>query len=114
MKSQLSVLQRSEISNPPSYGARVVSICVLFMYTAILFSPQIALILNDEALFAEWKRNIATMAERIIGMRQELYRLLTEELHTPGTWEHIVNQIGMFRCVGAVCCFMCIGRRAWG
>ena len=25
MRSQLSVLQRSEISNPPSYGARVVS-----------------------------------------------------------------------------------------
>lgn len=25
MKSQLSVLQRSEISNPPTYGARLVS-----------------------------------------------------------------------------------------
>ena len=58
---------------------------------------QIAMILNDEALFAEWKRNIATMAERIIGMRRELYRLLTEELKTPGNWDHIINQIGMFR-----------------
>lgn len=28
VRSQLSVLQRSEISNPPSYGARVVSITV--------------------------------------------------------------------------------------
>ncbi|KAG6818201.1 hypothetical protein H0H87_000106 [Tephrocybe sp. NHM501043] len=79
VKSQLSVLQRSEISNPPTYGARVVS-----------------LILNDETLFEEWKEDIRTMAGRIIAMRKELYRLLTEELKTPGSWEHIVNQIGMF------------------
>lgn len=37
------------------------------------------------------------MAERIITMRHELYRLLTQELHTPGNWDHIINQIGMFR-----------------
>lgn len=39
------------------------------------------------------------MAGRIIDMRKELFRLLTEELHTPGNWDHIVNQIGMFRYV---------------
>ncbi|KAG6814303.1 hypothetical protein H0H92_013428 [Tricholoma furcatifolium] len=80
VKSQLSVLQRSEISNPPTYGARVVS-----------------LILNDETLFEEWKEDIRTMAGRIIAMRKELHRLLTEELKTPGNWDHIINQIGMFR-----------------
>ncbi|TFY73686.1 hypothetical protein EWM64_g10326 [Hericium alpestre] len=79
----MSVLQRSEISNPPSYGARVVS-----------------LILNDAGLFEEWKRDIATMAGRIIDMRKELYRLLTEELKTPGSWGHIVDQIGMFSFTG--------------
>lgn len=83
VKSQLSVLQRSEISNPPSYGARLVS-----------------LILNDSALFADWNRDIKTMAERIIFMRNELYRLLTEELKTPGSWVHIINQIGMFSFTG--------------
>ncbi|OAX42061.1 PLP-dependent transferase [Rhizopogon vinicolor AM-OR11-026] len=83
VKSQLSVLQRSEISNPPSHGARLVS-----------------LILNDSALFDEWNRDIKTMAERIISMRTELYRLLTEELHTPGSWVHIINQIGMFSFTG--------------
>ncbi|KAI0082749.1 aspartate aminotransferase [Panus rudis PR-1116 ss-1] len=82
VKSQLSVLSRSEISNPPSYGARVVS-----------------LILNDSTLFQEWQRDIKTMAGRIIDMRKELHRLLTEELKTPGNWDHIVNQIGMFRSV---------------
>ncbi|KAI5122083.1 hypothetical protein M0805_006065 [Coniferiporia weirii] len=83
VRSQLSVLQRSEISNPPTYGARIMS-----------------LIMNDAELFGEWKRDIETMAERIISMRKELFRLLTEELKTPGNWEHIVNQIGMFSFTG--------------
>ncbi|KAJ3726105.1 aspartate aminotransferase [Lentinula raphanica] len=83
VKSQLSVLQRSEISNPPTYGARIVT-----------------LILNDPALFEEWKRDISTMAGRIINMRKELHKILTEELHTPGNWDHIVNQIGMFSFTG--------------
>lgn len=55
------------------------------------------MILNDKTLFDEWKRDIQTMAGRIIEMRKELFRLLTEELKTPGNWDHIVNQIGMFR-----------------
>ncbi|KAG9119003.1 Aspartate aminotransferase, cytoplasmic [Ceratobasidium sp. 392] len=83
VKSQLSVLQRSEISNPPAHGARLVS-----------------LILNDPALFEEWKRDIKTMAHRIIAMRDELYAILTNELKTPGKWNHIVDQIGMFSFTG--------------
>ena len=39
------------------------------------------------------------MANRIIDMRKQLHQILTEELKTPGNWDHIVNQIGMFRCV---------------
>ena len=57
---------------------------------------QVSSILTDPELFAEWKRNVKTMAQRIIEMRAELHRLLTEELKTPGSWEHIVDQIGMF------------------
>lgn len=82
VRSQVSVLQRSEISNPPSHGARLVE-----------------LILNDPALFEEWKQDIKTMSGRIIAMRQELHRLLTQVYKTPGNWDHIINQIGMFRCV---------------
>lgn len=81
--SQLSVLARSEISNPPAHGARLV-----------------ALILNNPSLFEEWKRDIKTMSGRIIEMRKELRRLLTEEFKTPGNWDHIVNQIGMFSFTG--------------
>ncbi|KAL7283530.1 hypothetical protein ACG7TL_002964 [Trametes sanguinea] len=83
IKSQLSVLARAEISNPPAHGARLVS-----------------LILNSDELFEDWKRDIKTMAGRIIAMRKELHRLLTEELKTPGNWDHIVNQIGMFSFTG--------------
>ena len=63
------------------------------------FYHQVALILKNPELFEEWKADVQTMAGRIIEMRKELYRLLSEDLKTPGNWEHIVNQIGMFRCV---------------
>jgi aspartate aminotransferase len=63
------------------------------------------MLLTDEALFAQWKADIRTMAGRIIAMRDELFRLLTQELHTPGGWEHIIQQIGMFRCARpSACC----------
>src|SRR5260221_6293992 len=58
------------------------------------------LILNDAGLFEEWKTDIRTMAGRIIKMRHELHRQLTEVLRTPGNWDHIVRQIGMFSYTG--------------
>lgn len=58
-----------------------------------------SLILNNPILFEEWKQDIKTMAYRIIDMRQKLHAKLTNELKTPGNWDHIINQIGMFRYV---------------
>lgn len=55
------------------------------------------MILNDPTMFEEWKRDVVTMSGRIIEMRKQLFELLTTELKTPGNWDHIVNQIGMFR-----------------
>lgn len=80
--SQLAILQRSEISNPPLYGARIV-----------------ATVLNDDALFKEWQGDLKTMSGRIIDMRQAL-RSKLESLATPGTWNHITDQIGMFSFTG--------------
>lgn len=80
--SHFERLQRAEISNPPAYGARIVNI-----------------ILNDEALFAEWKENLKYMSSRIIEMRNALRHHL-EQLQTPGTWNHITDQIGMFSFTG--------------
>lgn len=80
--SQLAILQRSEISNPPAYGARIAST-----------------VLNDPALFAEWEENLREMSGRIITMRKAL-RSKLEELGTPGSWNHITDQIGMFSFTG--------------
>jgi len=80
--SQLAILQRSEISNPPAYGARIA-----------------ATVLNDAELFAEWEANLRTMSGRIIDMRTALRGKL-EELGTPGSWKHITEQIGMFSFTG--------------
>ena len=80
--SQLAILQRSEISNPPAYGARIAS-----------------LVLNDPKLFEMWEENLRTMSGRIIDMRKALRGKL-EELGTPGTWNHITDQIGMFSFTG--------------
>jgi aspartate aminotransferase, cytoplasmic len=80
--SQIAILQRSEISNPPIYGARIASKA-----------------LNDPKLFAEWEANLKTMSGRIIDMRKALRGKL-EQLGTPGTWNHITDQIGMFSFTG--------------
>lgn len=82
ISSQLALLQRSEISNPPAYGARIVS--------RILSTPD---------LFAEWESDLLTMANRINDMRKALYDEL-KRLKTPGTWNHIITQIGMFSYTG--------------
>jgi len=63
-----------------------------------------ALIMRDEALFEQWKEDIKMMAHRIIDMRHKLHHALTNELHVPGNWDHILRQIGMFRFV-----MMCSG-----
>ncbi|OGM41059.1 aspartate aminotransferase [Aspergillus bombycis] len=80
--SQLAILQRSEISNPPAYGAQIAS-----------------RILNDATLFAEWEEDLRTMSGRIAEMRKGLRERL-EAKGTPGTWNHVTDQIGMFSFTG--------------
>lgn len=83
VESQLNLITRSEMSMAPVYGARIV--------TKILTVPD---------LRAEWDRNIQTMSHRIIEMRHALYDLLTKRFQTPGTWNHIIDQTGMFSFLG--------------
>lgn len=82
VQSQLSALQRTIISNPPIYGAKIASI-----------------ILTNEELLIDWQRDMRVMAGRIILMRESLKQALTE-LRTPGDWSHITRQIGMFAYTG--------------
>ncbi|XP_028983080.1 aspartate aminotransferase, cytoplasmic-like [Betta splendens] len=82
LMSQMEKIARVTWSNPPSQGARVV-----------------ALTLNSPQLFDEWKDNVKTMADRVLLMRAQLKAKL-HALRTPGTWDHITQQIGMFSFTG--------------
>jgi aspartate aminotransferase len=84
--SQLALIQRAEISNPPAFGARVVT-----------------LLLTDPSLWTQWQKDVKEMAGRIIEMRKALFSLLTDKFKTPapgGSWDHIMKQIGMFSFLG--------------
>jgi len=76
--SQFELLVRVQYSNPPNHGARIVS-------TA----------LNNLAFRQEWHDNIKTMSGRIKEMREALFSKLRMK-GVPGTWNHVVDQIGMF------------------
>lgn len=82
VKSQITLIIRGMYSNPPNHGARIV-----------------ATVLKNPDFYEEWKGHIRTMSDRIKQMRSGLYERLLR-LGTPGTWEHIVNQIGMFSYTG--------------
>jgi aspartate aminotransferase len=93
--SQLSILQRSGISNPPAYGARIAG-----------------RVLNDPGLFAEWEDDLRTMSGRIAEMRRGLRQRL-EAKGTPGSWAHITSQIGMFSFTGLTESQVQILREKW-
>lgn len=69
-------------SNPPAFGGRIVDA-----------------ILNSAELKKEWYECIKIMSSRILKMRKALYDELVR-LGTPGTWNHIIDQIGMFSYTG--------------
>ncbi|CAL1538988.1 unnamed protein product [Lymnaea stagnalis] len=82
VRSQMEIQIRIMWSNPPNHGARIVTT-----------------VLKNSAYFEEWKGQILIMADRIKKMRQELLDNL-KKLGTPGNWDHITKQIGMFSYTG--------------
>lgn len=80
--SQLTLIVRAMYSNPPAFGGRIVDT-----------------ILNDPTLRNGWYECIKIMSNRILKMRKALYDELVR-LGTPGTWNHIIDQIGMFSYTG--------------
>eukprot|EP00834_Sanchytrium_tribonematis_P000060 NODE_2_length_91304_cov_0.692462.p60 type:complete len:174 gc:universal NODE_2_length_91304_cov_0.692462:10127-9606(-) len=80
--SHLCKITRAMVSNCPAFGARIVS--------TILSSPQ---------LYKEWEEELREMSGRICAMRDGVKSRL-DKLQTPGTWDHITSQIGMFSFTG--------------
>lgn len=82
IRSQLKAIIRAMYSSPPKHGALVA-----------------AKILGDDGMFKEWEMELAKMADRIKDMRGKLREALVAN-ETPGNWDHIVKQIGMFSFTG--------------
>ncbi|XP_047113093.1 aspartate aminotransferase, cytoplasmic-like [Schistocerca piceifrons] len=82
IQSQFNAIIRPIYQSPPAHGARVVNH-----------------ILNDPVLSNEWKDCVKIMTKRIQEMRSAL-KLSLEKLQTPGNWNHITEQKGMFSYTG--------------
>uniref|UniRef100_A0A7S4SBC4 Aspartate aminotransferase n=1 Tax=Alexandrium monilatum TaxID=311494 RepID=A0A7S4SBC4_9DINO len=80
--SQLKLVVRPMYSSPPKHGAELV-----------------LKILGSEARFKAWQVELSAMADRVLEVRSLLRKGL-EAKGTPGTWNHITDQIGMFSFTG--------------
>jgi len=80
--TQLRAIIRPMYSNPPKHGA--------YIAKTVLTKPE---------RFKEWVVELSAMSNRILSMRS-LMRKALEDLNTPGTWNHITDQIGMFSYTG--------------
>lgn len=78
VQSQLEKVIRANYSNPPGHGAEVV-----------------ATILRDAGLRRQWEGEVATMRNRINGMRSELVKALKDH-QAPGDYSFMTRQRGMF------------------
>lgn len=76
--SQLKIIIRPMLSNPPMSGARIVNE-----------------ILSDAQLKQEWLDDVKSMADRIIGVRAKLRDNLKKN-GSSRDWSHVTDQIGMF------------------
>ncbi|KAL1637198.1 hypothetical protein SLS56_000857 [Neofusicoccum ribis] len=71
-----------DLAYPPAFGARIV-----------------AKIFGDQVLYQQWQDDLHQMSRRMKQMRQRLYEELKKR-ETPGSWEHILVEIGMFSITG--------------
>jgi aspartate aminotransferase len=80
--SQMKIVVRQLYSSPPRHGAAIVN-----------------KVLTDSKLKQQWLDELTLMSDRIVAMRTAL-RNAIEAKGTPGTWNHVTDQIGMFTFTG--------------
>ncbi|GIZ42269.1 hypothetical protein CKM354_000554400 [Cercospora kikuchii] len=78
----LTRLSRAEITSCPIHGARIV-----------------ARILSEENLTRQWQDDLLHMGQRMLRMRTRLVSEL-QRLQTPGSWQHMLTDVGMFSMTG--------------
>ncbi|KAK0661920.1 Aspartate aminotransferase [Lasiodiplodia hormozganensis] len=74
---QLRSFARWTWASPPRYAATLAKIVM-------------------EEFWDEWLDNLRVMRERLQKNRKNLHWWLTEELKTPGNWDHILEETGLF------------------
>lgn len=82
VRGQMKWIARTTWSNCPAHGARIV-----------------ATVLNNPALYADWKECLQVMSSRMRSSRQLLYDRL-RQVGCPGDWSHVLKQVGMFSYTG--------------
>ena len=78
IEGQMKVMARAETGAQPAFGAKIVE-----------------MILSDEGLRRVWEEDVCGMAEDLHARRLRLRELLKEK-HTPGEWDFLAEQKGMF------------------
>lgn len=82
IESQIGWISRKEVSTPVRYGATIASS-----------------VISNNKLYAMWQDDLTYMSTRIRAMRDRVRSGLLRR-GTPGNWDHVVNQIGMFSYTG--------------
>lgn len=82
VRSQLKQIIRAMYSSPPIHGALIAK-----------------RVLEDPALCNMWQEEMEEMSQRLSHMRRALYEEL-KRLEAPGSWSHLLGQIGMFSYTG--------------
>jgi aspartate aminotransferase len=78
IEAHLKLLARAESGAPPDFGSKIIET-----------------VLSDEALKSQWREEVRDMANQLKHRRAALREGL-EKLDTPGDWQHITDQNGMF------------------
>ena len=82
VQAWMKTIIRRTYSNPPRHGAKIA-----------------AAIMNVPEKRQQWLDELVTVTSRITKMREALRKHL-EDMGTPGTWNHVTDQIGMFSFTG--------------
>lgn len=78
LEAHLKLLARAESGAPPDFGSKIIET-----------------VLSDAVLERQWRQEVRGMADQLKYRRRALREGL-EKLDTPGNWQHITEQNGMF------------------
>ncbi|QGI79903.1 hypothetical protein CEK25_006632 [Fusarium fujikuroi] len=79
VQDRLRCLIRWEFSFAPAYGGRLATI-----------------VLDSDELTVDWVEDLSEIQHRLKALRKQLHHRLAQVLKTPGNWDHILRENGLF------------------